>query len=123
MEALHSLPLLVKAAILGIVEGLTEFLPISSTGHLILVGSLLGWHDDKAKVFDIAIQTGAMASVIWYFRARITRVLSGLGSDPAARRFAINILIGFLPAVVEIAYAPSRFKMASALRAGSSNGI
>ena len=100
MEALHSLPLLVKAAILGIVEGLTEFLPISSTGHLILVGSLLGWHDDKAKVFDIAIQTGAMASVIWYFRARITRVLSGLGSDPAARRFAINILIGFLPAAI-----------------------
>jgi len=100
MEALHSLPLLVKAAILGIVEGLTEFLPISSTGHLILVGSLLGWHDDKAKVFDIAIQTGAMASVIWYFRARIIRVLGGLGSDPAARRFAINILIGFLPAAI-----------------------
>ena len=100
MEALHSLPLLVKAAILGIVEGLTEFLPISSTGHLILVGSLLGWHDDKAKVFDIAIQTGAMASVIWYFRARIARVLGGPGSDPAARRFAINILIGFLPAAI-----------------------
>jgi undecaprenyl-diphosphatase len=100
MEALHALPLLVKAAILGIVEGLTEFLPISSTGHLILVGSLLGWHDDKAKVFDIAIQTGAMASVIWYFRTRIIRVLSGLGSDPAARRFAINILIGFLPAAI-----------------------
>jgi undecaprenyl-diphosphatase len=100
MEALHALPLLVKAAILGIVEGLTEFLPISSTGHLILVGSLLGWHDDKAKVFNIAIQTGAMASVIWYFRARIIRVLGGLGSDPAARRFAINILIGFLPAAI-----------------------
>jgi undecaprenyl-diphosphatase len=100
MEALHALPLLVKAAILGIVEGLTEFLPISSTGHLILVGSLLGWHDDKAKVFDIAIQTGAMASVIWYFRTRIIRVLGGLGSDPAARRFAINILIGFLPAAI-----------------------
>jgi len=100
MEALHALPLLVKAAILGIVEGLTEFLPISSTGHLILVGSLLGWHDDKAKVFDIAIQTGAMASVIWYFRARITRVLGGLATDPAARRFALNILIGFLPAAI-----------------------
>jgi undecaprenyl-diphosphatase len=100
MEALHALPLLVKAAILGIVEGLTEFLPISSTGHLILVGSLLGWHDDKAKVFDIAIQTGAMASVIWYFRARIIRVLGGLTTDPAARRFALNILIGFLPAAI-----------------------
>ncbi len=100
MEALHALPLLVKAAILGIVEGLTEFLPISSTGHLILVGSLLGWHDDKAKVFDIAIQTGAMASVIWYFRERILRVLGGLTTDPAARRFAINVLIGFAPAAI-----------------------
>jgi undecaprenyl-diphosphatase len=79
MEVLYALPLLVKAVILGIVEGLTEFLPISSTGHLILAGSLLGFHDDKAKVFDVAIQTGAMAAVIWYFRARIARVVAGLG--------------------------------------------
>ena len=100
MDFLIALPLLVKAAILGIVEGLTEFLPISSTGHLILAGSLLGWHDDKAKVFDVAIQTGAMAAVIWYYRARIGRIVGGLGTDPVARRFAINVVIAFLPAAV-----------------------
>jgi undecaprenyl-diphosphatase len=100
MDALHALPLLVKAAILGIVEGLTEFLPISSTGHLILVGSLLGWNDDKAKVFEIAIQTGAMAAVIWYYRARIARVIAGLFSDRSSQRFAINVIVAFLPAAV-----------------------
>jgi undecaprenyl-diphosphatase len=100
MDLLIALPLLVKAAILGLVEGLTEFLPISSTGHLILAGSLLGWHDDKAKVFDVAIQTGAMAAVIWYYRARIGRIVGGLGSDPVARRFATNVVIAFLPAAV-----------------------
>jgi undecaprenyl-diphosphatase len=100
MEVLYALPLLVKAVILGIVEGLTEFLPISSTGHLILAGSLLGWHDDKAKVFDVAIQTGAMAAVIWYYRARIGRVLAGLGSDRTSQRFALNVLVAFLPAAI-----------------------
>ncbi len=100
LEFLHSLPLLVKAAILGVVEGLTEFLPISSTGHLILAGSLLGFHDDKAKLFDVAIQTGAMLSVIWYFRARITRVLAGLAGDRLQQRFALNVLIAFMPAAV-----------------------
>jgi undecaprenyl-diphosphatase len=100
MDVLLALPLLVKAAILGLVEGLTEFLPISSTGHLILAGTLLGWHDDKAKVFDVAIQTGAMLSVIWYYRGRIGRVVGGLGSDPVARRFAINVVVAFLPAAV-----------------------
>jgi undecaprenyl-diphosphatase len=100
MDLLIALPLLVKAAILGLVEGLTEFLPISSTGHLILAGSLLGWHDDKAKVFDVAIQTGAMAAVIWYYRARIGRIVGGLGTDPVARRFATNVVIAFLPAAV-----------------------
>ena len=100
MELLYALPLLVKAAILGVVEGLTEFLPISSTGHLILAGSLLGWHDDKAKVFDVAIQTGAMAAVVWYYRVRIGRVVAGLGSDPTSRRFATNVIVAFLPAAV-----------------------
>ncbi|MEY4861930.1 MAG: Undecaprenyl-diphosphatase [Pseudomonadota bacterium] len=100
MEFLFGLPLLVKAALLGIVEGLTEFLPISSTGHLIVVGGLLGWTDDKAKVFEIAIQTGAMASVIWYYRVRIARTVAGLFTDASARRFAINVLIAFLPAAV-----------------------
>ncbi|MEI7446673.1 MAG: undecaprenyl-diphosphate phosphatase [Burkholderiales bacterium] len=100
MELLVALPLLVKAAILGLVEGLTEFLPISSTGHLILAGSLLGWHDDKAKVFDVAIQTGAMAAVIWYYRARIGRVVAGLGRPGTERRFAVNVVVAFLPAAV-----------------------
>ena len=78
--------LLLKAAVMGVVEGLTEFLPISSTGHLILAGALLGFDDDKAKVFDIAIQTGAMFAVIWQYRVRLQATVSGLGSDPVARR-------------------------------------
>lgn len=100
LESLQSLPLLAKALILGVVEGLTEFLPISSTGHLILAGSLLGFTGEKEKLFDIAIQTGAMLSVVWYYRARIGAVLAGLGSDPAARRFAANVCVAFLPAAV-----------------------
>ncbi|HVL55282.1 MAG TPA: undecaprenyl-diphosphate phosphatase [Burkholderiaceae bacterium] len=98
MELLHGLPLIIKAAILGIVEGVTEFLPISSTGHLILASSLLGWHDDKAHVFNIAIQTGAMCSVIWYYRVKIAGVVTGLLDDPVAQRFAMNVAIAFLPA-------------------------
>jgi undecaprenyl-diphosphatase len=100
MPALFALPLLLKAAILGIVEGLTEFLPISSTGHLILAASLIGFTGDKAKLFEVAIQTGAMCAVIWYYRTRIATVLVGLFSSPESRRFAINIAIGFLPAAV-----------------------
>lgn len=100
LDFLAALPLLVKALILGVVEGLTEFLPISSTGHLILAGSLLGWADEKSKVFQIVIQTGAMLSVIWYFRVKILKLLAGLGSDPVARRFSLNVLIAFLPAAL-----------------------
>ena len=100
MDFLHALPLLLKAAILGTVEGLTEFLPTSSTGHLILAASLLGFTGEKAKLFEVAIQTGAMLSVIWYFRQRIARVLLGLPRSAAARRFALNVVIGFLPAAV-----------------------
>ena len=92
--------LLIKAALMGIVEGLTEFLPISSTGHLILAGSLLDFTGETAKVFEIAIQTGAMFAVIWQYRERLARTVSGLGSDPVARRFAMNVLIAFMPAVV-----------------------
>ncbi len=92
--------LLAKAAIMGIVEGLTEFLPISSTGHLILAGSLLGFDDDKAKVFDIAIQTGAIFAVILVYWERIRSTVVALPRQPRARRFALNVLIGFLPAVV-----------------------
>lgn len=100
LELLYGLPLLVKAALLGVVEGLTEFLPISSTGHLILAGSLLGFAGDKEKLFDVVIQTGAMFSVIWFYRERIGKVIAGLGTDPKARRFVANVLIAFLPAVV-----------------------
>ena len=110
MEFLYALPLLVKALVLGIVEGLTEFLPISSTGHLILVGALLGWSDDKAKLFDVAIQTGAMFAIIWYYRRRIAATLAGLFSDPVAQRFATNVLIAFLPAAVLGVLFASRIK-------------
>lgn len=92
--------LLLKAAIMGVVEGLTEFLPISSTGHLILAGSLLGFDDAKAKVFDIAIQTGAIFAVILVYWQKIRATLVALPTDRQAQRFALNVLIGFLPAVV-----------------------
>jgi len=83
---------------MGVVEGLTEFLPISSTGHLILTGSLINFTGDKMKVFEIVIQAGAMLAVIWEYRARIASVLGGLFSDRAAQRFAINLVVAFLPA-------------------------
>jgi undecaprenyl-diphosphatase len=94
------LPLVVKALILGIVEGLTEFLPISSTGHLILAGDLLDFDGEKAKIFDLVIQTGAMLAVVWEYRHKFGAVLAGLGSDPAARRFVANLAIAFTPAAV-----------------------
>ena len=92
--------LLVKAAIMGVVEGLTEFLPISSTGHLILAGALLGFDDAKAKVFDIAIQTGAIFAVILVYWQKIRATLVALPSQRSAQRFALNVLIGFFPAVL-----------------------
>ena len=92
--------LLLKAAIMGVVEGLTEFLPISSTGHLILAGALLGFDDDKAKVFDIAIQTGAIFAVILVYWQKIRDTLVALPSSRQAQRFALNVLSGFLPAGV-----------------------
>ncbi len=99
-ELLYGLPLLVKAMLLGIVEGLTEFLPISSTGHLILASSLLGFSGEKEKMFNVAIQTGAMFAVIGYYRRRIVQTLAGLLSEPRAQRFACNVRIAFLPAAV-----------------------
>ena len=92
--------LLFKAAIMGIVEGLTEFLPVSSTGHLILTGSLLGFTDAKSKVFDIAIQTGAIFAVMIVYWQRLRDTMAGLGNDAKAQRFAINVAIAFVPAVV-----------------------
>ncbi|MCU0769872.1 MAG: undecaprenyl-diphosphate phosphatase [Burkholderiaceae bacterium] len=91
---------LAKAAILGIVEGLTEFLPISSTGHLIVASSLLRFHGPQVATFEIAIQTGAMFAVIWEYRRRLLATLAGIGSQAAAQRFALNVAIAFAPAVV-----------------------
>src|SRR6188768_2880435 len=88
------------AILLGIVEGLTEFLPISSTGHLILAGDVLGFHDEKAKVFEIAIQTGAMLAIVWEYRRRFLSVAMGAFSDRAAQRFIINLVVAFIPAAV-----------------------
>jgi len=92
--------LLLKAAIMGVVEGLTEFLPISSTGHLILAGALLGFDDEKAKVFDIAIQTGAILAVVIVYWEKIASTVVALPTQRLARRFALNVLIAFVPAVV-----------------------
>lgn len=91
---------LVVALVLGIVEGLTEFLPISSTGHLIVAGSLLGYVGDEAKVFEIAIQSGAMLAIVWEYRERFLRVAAGALHDRTAQRFLVNIAIAFVPAAV-----------------------
>jgi len=94
------LMLLLKAAVMGVVEGLTEFLPISSTGHLILAGALLGFDDDKAKVFDIAIQTGAILAVIIVYWQKISSTVRALPQSADAQRFALNVFIAFVPAVI-----------------------
>ena len=88
------------AAVLGIVEGLTEFIPVSSTGHLIILGDLLGFDTPAAGVFEIVIQLGAILAVCWAYRQKLTAVLVGLRSDPAARHFAAIILAAFAPAAV-----------------------
>jgi len=91
---------LFKALVLGIVEGLTEFLPISSTGHLILAADLLDFNDAKGKVFEVFIQTGAMLAILWEYRERFWSVLRNAISDRGAQRFIVNIAIAFLPAAV-----------------------
>lgn len=96
---MQSLPLL-NAFILGVVEGLTEFLPISSTGHLILVSDLMGVNDEKGKVFEIVIQLGAILAVVWEYRARFALAFSGLARDRTQQRFATNLLVAFLPAAI-----------------------
>ncbi len=92
--------ILLHALILGIVEGLTEFLPVSSTGHLILVGDLLHFNDEKGKVFEIVIQFGAILAVAWEYRARIAALLRALPREPGAQRFFVNLAIAFMPAAV-----------------------
>ncbi len=94
---LEHLPLL-TALILGIVEGLTEFLPVSSTGHLIVAGSLLHYTGDQAKIFEIAIQTGAILAVVWEYRARFGAAIAGIFTDARAKRFAANLVVAFIPA-------------------------
>jgi undecaprenyl-diphosphatase len=92
--------LLLKAAVMGLVEGLTEFLPISSTGHLILTASLLNWHGEKVKVFEVVIQTGAIMAIMSLYAQRLWQTVLGLPSQPKAQRFALNVFIGFFPTAV-----------------------
>jgi undecaprenyl-diphosphatase len=92
-------PLLV-AAVLGLVEGVTEFIPVSSTGHLILASHWLGESGEAAKTFDIFIQLGAILSVVWLYRARLAHALLAAGTEPASRRLLLNLLIAFLPAAI-----------------------
>ena len=89
-----------KALILGVVEGLTEFLPVSSTGHLIVVGSLLDWNDEKGKLFEIVIQLAAILAVCWEYRQRLWDVAATLPGSEKSRRFALNIILAFLPAAL-----------------------
>jgi len=91
--------LLIKAAFLGVVEGLTEFLPISSTGHLIIAGELIGFTGEKAKVFEVAIQLGAILGVAWDCRIRLWRVATGF-RNAVEQRFIVNLIIAFLPAAI-----------------------
>ena len=91
---------MIDSIILGIVEGLTEFLPVSSTGHLIIVSDLLGDNGDKGKVFDIVIQLGAILAVCWEFRARLMKAFAGIAKDPVQQRFAANLFVAFLPAAI-----------------------
>jgi undecaprenyl-diphosphatase len=98
--------LILKAVILGLVEGFTEFLPISSTGHLILVSELLGFNDDRGKLFAIVIQSGALLALCWEYRARIAMVVRGLPHDRAAQGFVSKLLLAFLPlALVGVLFA------------------
>ncbi|AKD24601.1 undecaprenyl-diphosphatase UppP [Polynucleobacter duraquae] len=91
--------LLGKALILGVVEGLTEFLPISSTGHLILVGDLLNFNDERGKAFEVIIQFGAILAVCWEFRAKLWKVVSTIKTSAVSRRFILNLLIASIPAM------------------------
>lgn len=92
--------ILIKAFILGIVEGITEFLPISSTGHLIIAGDLLDFNDDAGKVFEVVIQLGAILAVCWEYRARLSEVALGMTQDKTAQKFILNLAIATLPAAL-----------------------
>lgn len=94
------IPILLKALILGLVEGATEFLPISSTGHLIIVGDLLNFNDEKGKIFEIVIQLGAILAVCWEYRGKITDTFMGITHQPAAQKLTLNLVIAFMPAAL-----------------------
>lgn len=95
-----TLPDLVSAAVLGVVEGVTEFLPVSSTGHLIIAGDWLGFTGDRAKTFEIVIQVGAILAIVWLYLERFLTVARTAAREPASRRFVTNLMLGFLPAAV-----------------------
>src|SRR5213592_4062051 len=97
------MPTLFKAALLGILQGLVEFLPVSSTAHLLIGGRLLGF-DDPGGVFTVMIQLGSILALMWLYRAKIITVVTGLGSDPEARHFAVMVGVAFVPAVVAGAF-------------------
>ena len=94
------LMLLLKAALMGVVEGLTEFLPVSSTGHLILTAALLDLPDERTKVFEVVIQTGAILAIVGLYQQRLLATLTGLATQRQAQRFAAHVLLGFLPAAL-----------------------
>lgn len=91
---------LIQSVVLGVVEGLTEFLPISSTGHLIIAGDLLAYTGEQAKTFEICIQLGAILAVCWLYRQRLLRVVTGLSHDAGAQRFVVNLIVGVLPSAI-----------------------
>jgi undecaprenyl-diphosphatase len=97
MSAMDAM-LWIKVLILGAVEGFTEFLPVSSTGHLIIVGHLLGFNDERGKIFEIVIQTGAMLAIVWEYRVKFAGLIAGITHDSKAQQFAINLAIAFMPA-------------------------
>lgn len=99
-----------QAAVLGLVEGLTEFLPVSSTGHLILLIDLLGFRGPPGKMFEIVIQLGAILAVVWIYRVKIFNVVCGVFSEPAAQKFTLNLILAFLPAMVIGVFAYSFIK-------------
>src|SRR5205809_8120879 len=103
------MPTLLKAALLGILQGLVEFLPVSSTAHLLIGARLLGF-DDPGGVFTVMIQLGSILALMWLYRAKILSVVAGLGSDPAARHFALMLIVAFIPAVVAGAFLAKYIK-------------
>jgi undecaprenyl-diphosphatase len=99
-EALAALPLWVKAVVLGIVEGVTEFIPVSSTGHLIVAGEWLGWTTEQAGTFEVFIQLGAILAIVWLYRARLFGAVRRSATDPGSRQFMASLLVAFLPAAI-----------------------